>query len=33
VSTVESARIKDLEQEIRELKRANVISGSLAACR
>src|ERR1700739_3011822 len=25
VSTVESARIKDLEQEIRELKRANEI--------
>src|SRR5882757_4374704 len=26
VSTAESARVKELEQEIRELKRANVIS-------
>ena len=29
VSTVESARIKDLEQEIRELKRAIVILGRI----
>ncbi|KLO39472.1 transposase [Mycobacterium nebraskense] len=29
VSTAESQRVKELEQEIRELKRANVILGGL----
>ena len=29
VSTVESQRVRDLEQEVRELKRANVILGGV----